>query len=73
MQARNWLIEKRGKMTQTQVAKLCDISRGAYSNIENGRRGLSVNTAKKIAKVLKFDWKIFFEQKRFELNQNQPA
>lgn len=64
MKARNWLIEKRGNMTQTQVAKLCEISRGAYCNIENGRRGLSVSTAKKIAKVLKFDWKLFFEQKR---------
>lgn len=70
---RTWLVEKRGKLTQEQVALLSGISRSAYSNIERGTRGLSVNLAKKIASALKFDWKIFFETKRFETNQNKSA
>ncbi|SDJ62245.1 helix-turn-helix transcriptional regulator [Paenibacillus naphthalenovorans] len=72
MEKRLWLIEKRGKLTQSQVAILSGISRTAYSNIENGR-GLSVAVAKKIASALKFDWKIFFDQKRFDMNQNKTA
>jgi transcriptional regulator with XRE-family HTH domain len=72
LKERTWLIEKRGKLTQSQVATLSGISRSAYSNIENGR-GLSVALAQKIASALKFDWKIFFEEKRFETNQNKSA
>lgn len=69
---RQWLIEKRGRLTQGQVAILAGISRSAYSNVESGR-GLSVELAKKIASALKFDWKLFFETKRFETNQNKSA
>lgn len=72
MKERNWLIEQRGKLTQEQVAILSGISRTAYSNVENGR-GLSVTLAKKIAAALKFDWKLFFEEKRFETNHNKTA
>lgn len=72
MTKRTWLIEKRGELTQEQVALLAGISRSAYSNIENGR-GLSVKVAKKIAKALKFDWKIFFTEERFNSNQSKTA
>lgn len=72
MDKRNWLIEKRGKLTQTQVATLSGISRSAYSNIENGR-GLSVRIAIKIGSALKFDWNLFFESKRFVTKQNKTA
>jgi transcriptional regulator with XRE-family HTH domain len=72
MKDREWLVKERGKLTQAQVAKLSGISRTAYSNIENGR-GLSVNLAKKIAAALKFDWNLFFEEKRFETNQNKKT
>lgn len=72
MKKRIWLIEKRGDLTQEQVALLSGISRSAYSNIENGR-GLSVKTAKRIAKALKFDWKLFFENERFVTNQSKTA
>jgi len=68
MEKRTWLIEKRGQLTQDQAAILSGVSRSAYSNIENGR-GLSVRLAKQIASALKFDWKLFFEQKRFETNR----
>lgn len=70
MHKRTWLIEKRGQLTQSQVATLSGISRTAYSNIENGR-GLSVNLAKKISSALKFDWQLFFEEKRFVTNQRK--
>ncbi|PFG13041.1 helix-turn-helix transcriptional regulator [Bacillus sp. es.036] len=60
---RNWLINKRKKlkMTQEEVSTLSGVSRSAYSNIEVGTRDPSVETAKKIAFVLKFKWTIFFD------------
>ena len=59
----DWLSIKRTEknLTQEQVSRKADISRAAYSNIENGARNPSVETAKKIAKVLKFKWTKFFE------------
>lgn len=73
MKERTWLIDKRGYLTQEQVALLAGISRSAYSNIERGR-GLSVQLAKKIGKALNFDWQLFFEEKCFLKKQNKkPA
>ena len=72
MKERTWLIKKRGNLTQGQVAILSGISRTAYSNVENGR-GLSVKLAMKIASALKFDWKLFFEENRFNTNHNKTA
>lgn len=63
MEPRKWLIELRGRLTQEQVSSLAGVSRGAYSNIELGKRSPSVSMAKKIAKALNFDWKIFFDEK----------
>ncbi|MDF2685233.1 MAG: helix-turn-helix family protein [Clostridia bacterium] len=59
-----WLKDQRihsGK-TQADVANAAKISRTAYTNIENGKRNPEVNTAKKIAEVLDFDWTLFYEQ-----------
>jgi putative transcriptional regulator len=70
---REWLIEKRGDMSQEEVARLIGISRGAYSNIENGKRDPSVTVAKKIAKALSFNWTIFFDDNVVESKQNQSA
>lgn len=60
---RNWLITAReeSKMTQEMVAQRAGILRPSYSNIENGERRPSVETAKKIAEVLGFEWTKFFE------------
>jgi putative transcriptional regulator len=68
MVERLWLIEKRGSLTQEQVAMLAGISRSAYSNVERGK-GLSVSVAKKISKALKFNWQIFFDEKCHVLKQ----
>lgn len=61
---RVWLIKRReaSKMTQDKISDMAGISRSAYSNIENGERNPSVETAKKIATVLDFDWTKFFEK-----------
>lgn len=43
-----------------EVAKQCGIDESTYCLIEHGKRNPSVKTAKKIAKVLDFDWTAFF-------------
>ena len=59
----NWLIDLRKNkgMTHEDVSNVCGISRQYYSMIEMGERSPSVETAKKIAKILAFDWTKFFE------------
>lgn len=59
---RMWLIEKRGNLSQQEVALKASIDRSFYTQIENGTRNPSVNTAKKIASALNFEWTIFFNQ-----------
>lgn len=59
----NWLIDLRKTkgMTHEDVSNVCGISRQYYSMIEMGERSPSVETAKKIAKVLDFDWTKFYD------------
>lgn len=47
-------------LTMREVAKQCGIDESTYCLIEHGKRNPSVKTAKKIAKVLDFDWTAFF-------------
>lgn len=47
-------------MTIREVADRAGISESFYCMIENGERRPSVETAKKIAAVLGFDWTEFF-------------
>lgn len=58
---REWLIKLRGNTSQAEIAKKCGISQNFYSWIELGERRPSVETAKKIAAVLGFEWTRFFE------------
>lgn len=64
---RDWLIAIRHQkgMSQKQIADSTGISQGFYSYIENGHRGakLPVQTAKKIAAVLEFEWERFYDEK----------
>lgn len=62
---RDWLSKARKELelTQQDVADQAQIKRQYYGMIENGDRTPSVPTAKKIAKVLKIDWILFFEDK----------
>ena len=61
---RNWLKEIREskRMTQEEVGKAIGFTRQYYNMIETGIRGepLPVDTAKKIATTLDFDWKLFY-------------
>ena len=47
------------KLTQEQLAEIVGVDRSTITKIENGGR-TSVKTAKKIAKVLGFEWTLFF-------------
>lgn len=60
-----WLrdIRKDAEMTQKKVSKLIGVSRPVYTRIENGSRKPSVEIAKKIARVLEFNWTRFYEDK----------
>ncbi|MCU5063558.1 helix-turn-helix transcriptional regulator [Bacillus cereus] len=61
---RFWLLEKRKHKEKTQdyIAYKARISRSMYAMIESGERNPSVPVAKNIAKVLNFDWTLFFEE-----------
>ena len=59
---REWLrkmrIEK--SMTEKEVASAAGIAQPFYHNIEMGTKNPSVDTAKRIAIVLGFNWTMFF-------------
>jgi DNA-binding XRE family transcriptional regulator len=61
---RFWLLEKRKNKEKTQdyIAYKARISRSMYAMIESGERNPSVPVAKNIARVLNFDWTLFFEE-----------
>ncbi len=60
---RDWLIAIRNSkgVMQKDVAELVGISQPSYCTIEHGKTRPSVETAKKIAAVLGFDWTRFYE------------
>lgn len=62
---KNWLrnIRKERRLTQNEMAKRVGFARTYYTRIECGTRGsnLPIRTAKTIANVLGFDWKLFYE------------
>lgn len=64
---RDWLLEKRVErnLGRQEVAKLIGTSTQFYSYIENGKRRPSPEIAMKIAKVLKFDWTLFYKKKNY--------
>lgn len=49
-------------LTHAQTAKMAGISRPFYTEIENGLKNPSVVTAKRLAKILEFDWIRFFDE-----------
>lgn len=60
----NWLraIRLRQGLSQGDVAAQANISQPSYTNIENGKRRPAVQTAKRIATILGFDWTQFYEE-----------
>lgn len=57
-------------LTQEQLSEAVGIGRTAISNIECGITRPSVDSAKRIAKVLEFDWTMFFDEEEVE-NANE--
>jgi len=59
---REWLknIRVKYKFTQKDVASKADISTQYYNFIETGQRRPSPEVAQAIAKVLNFDWTLFY-------------
>lgn len=68
---RQWLLEKRGKLTQQEVANMVGITRPAYTMIESGERNPKVAVAKRIGKALGFKWTIFFADEGNESQQKE--
>lgn len=65
---RNWLTERSREkgLTQEAVATQAGIARTTYAMIEQGNRDPSVAVAKSIARVLDFDWTLFYPDKCHE-------
>jgi putative transcriptional regulator len=58
-----WLkdIRRKKNLTPKKIAELVGCSKEHIYKIEAGERTPSVNTAKKIAEALGFDWTLFYE------------
>ena len=46
------LIRQEKQLRQKTIAKMCEMDSGSYSNIENGKRNITILTLLKISKVL---------------------
>lgn len=60
---RKWLLDIRRRcgMSQRTIAAAAGISQVSYCLIERGEREPRVNTAKRIADALGFEWTRFYE------------
>lgn len=63
-----WLeeIRKDKKISQKSVAEAVGIRQPTYCNIEKGKRRPGVDVAKRIARVLGFNWTQFYESQNIE-------
>jgi transcriptional regulator with XRE-family HTH domain len=73
MKTRTWLKDIRvsAGMTQEAVADQAGVTRAMYGHIETGERGATVLNAKRIAKVLDFEWTLFFEEPCHDLKNKK--
>ena len=46
------MIRQQKQLRQKIIAERCDMDSGSYSNIENGKRNITLMTLSKISKVL---------------------
>ena len=49
-------------LTQRQVAAAIGLKPGSYCDIENGKKGTKPATAKKLGKVLDFEWTDLYKE-----------
>ncbi|GED14815.1 helix-turn-helix transcriptional regulator [Aneurinibacillus migulanus] len=70
---RQWMIDSLQKLeiSTSELAKKVKVSRGHIAHIIGGTRTPSVPLAKKIAKVLKVEWTLFFNEKCVKKQQNK--
>jgi len=63
---KHWIIQKRKEkgMKQVELAKVCMVSNKTLSGIELGTRMPSLGLAYRLAKVLDFDMKLFYEDEK---------
>lgn len=61
-------FRKKSNLTQIQLANECGCERSTIGKIETGAINPSVKLAKKIAKVLNFDWTLLYEEEDHEEN-----
>ncbi|MDT1944366.1 helix-turn-helix transcriptional regulator [Carnobacterium maltaromaticum] len=61
---RTWLKKKRiqHNLTQAEVAEKAQVSRTTFAMYEQGERTPTIKNAKQIAKVLEFEWILFFDK-----------
>ena len=54
-------LRKNKKMTQTEVAEALGVTQNCYSQIEMGKRGLTVDKAKILGLLFGVDWWTLYE------------
>lgn len=59
-------IRRNANLTQMNLADLCGCERSIIGKIENGVSTPSVRLAKRIGKVLNFDWTLFYQEEEGE-------
>lgn len=58
-------LRKNKNLSQKAVAARCNMDFGSYTNIENGKRNITLLTLQKILKALNVGFKDFFNFKGF--------
>lgn len=60
---RTWLTNLRVErnLSQAEIADFVNVTQQMYGYVESGKRNPSPRLAKKIAKVLDFDWTKFYD------------
>jgi transcriptional regulator with XRE-family HTH domain len=54
--------------SQEELAARADIDRTYVNSVENGKRNISIVNIEKIAKALKTDLAVFFDEQKFRSN-----
>lgn len=65
------LVRKRKGVTKTHIAKKCGKTPTWYTDISNGKRGMSVEALEQIADALEVDVKVFFDEKLSETHKKE--
>lgn len=55
-------VRLKHQKTQEEVANFLGVQQNTYSQIENGKRSLSVVNAKKLGEFYKINWWLFYEK-----------